>query len=434
MEPRTSVADAGVQGRPDLAIPVRRPPSRLHAGLVLGVGQGVARISVALYSIILIHELSPAGYGDFAFAVAILGILITLADGGFSRLLIRDVAQSGKDRAFVISSLLTVRAGWVLALTIGVMASSKAGLPGVRGWVLAVLLVALALEGLAGGFESAGIGAERPARVATGQILGSVALSFCVLLIFVLPVTPALALAGLAVAALAKLACHVQAWRADLSIGTTHLRRADVRHWVRQAAPYLIMGALGTLYYRIDIVILHGRRGAVETASYAAAYRVVDAALVIGGVAAAAIAPHLSRIHRDDPGRVWSEWKRYTFRMALIATPFARVLGAIASPLSSLLFGTSYASSAGLDLRLLAPGIVFMLLQTIILSVLFTGQDTHLLLRFSFVLVAMNAALTWSLVGLAGSAGAATATSVSELVTFCSLVVFLRWRFRRDLS
>jgi len=360
----------------------------------------------------------------------VLAILITLSDGGFSRLLIRDIARSTFDRPRVIASLVALRTGWIVVSVVGVVVASLVGPLDLGRSLLFVLLVALALESLAAGFESAAIGAEQPGRVAVGQLLAGVALLAFATVMLVEHFTTALALLGLAVAAGTKLIWQVGAWRAELNNLTPRIRRADAMRWIRQAVPFLIMSVLGTVYYRIDVVILHARGGAAETASYAAAYRVVDAALVISGITAAAIGPHLSRIHRDDPGRIWSEWRRYAGRTAVLATPFVIALIVAAAPIAGFLFGDRYADAAGEDLRLLAPGIAFMLIHTINLLVLFTSDDTRLLLPLSTVLVAMNVSMTWWFVGFAGSAGAAAATSVAELVTVLMFVGLVRWRFR----
>lgn len=55
------------------------------------LGQAAIRFAVAAYALVLIHHLTPAGYGDFAFAISLVSILLFVADGGFTRMLIREL-------------------------------------------------------------------------------------------------------------------------------------------------------------------------------------------------------------------------------------------------------------------------------------------------------------------------------------------------------
>jgi O-antigen/teichoic acid export membrane protein len=72
-----------------------------------------------------------------------------------------------------------------------------------------------------------------------------------------------------------------------------------------------------------------------------------------------------------------------------------------------------------------------MLLQVVNASVLFSSDVQRLLVRLSFVHVAVNIALTWWLSGRYGSVGAAAATSISELFAFAYFGMVVWWLFRR---
>src|SRR2546429_4739197 len=96
--------------------------------------------------------------------------------------------------------------------------------------------------------------------------------------------------------------------------------------WTRQAAPYLVLGALGTIYCRFDIVILHTLSGSAATAPYAAAYRVVDASAVFGAVLLATISPHFSRLQQGGAHLAWDPWRHYVLRTAAVATPLVEAI------------------------------------------------------------------------------------------------------------
>lgn len=407
---------------------------RARPGLVLGLGQFALRGVTAVYSVALVHVLRPEELGDFAFLLALLGILVTVADGGFSRLLIRDVARSDGAHGDLIPRLLAVRTLWIavtVAVGAGLLALVVAADVRSTPVVIALVLVALVAEAAATGFEAAGIGLERPWRIAGGQLAAATAMVAVLVVLLATGAGVASALAGPVVASVVKCTWHGLLWRRDLRWSAGAAPSATARRWFREATPFLVLALLGTVYARIDVLLLHQLRGAGETASYAAAYRLVDAALVIGGVAAATVLPPLSRLHRDEPARVFSEWRRLMLLTAVAAAPVVALLAMFAEPVSGFLFAERYRETAGEDLRLLAPGIAFMLLQVVNAAVLFTSDLQRLLVPMSLLHVGFNVILTWLLADAHGSTGAAAATTISEIVTVTYFGAFVWWRFGR---
>jgi O-antigen/teichoic acid export membrane protein len=369
-------------------------------------------------------------YGNFALASAVLAVALVVADGGFSRLLVRDVARAGPAQGVIVRRLLLARIAWIAIIGGAAFVGWSAGATRASVALFGVFVVVVVAESVAAGFEYGAVGAERPRRVTIGQMLASVCLLAWTGVVAIRPTVP-LALAGFAVSAATRLVWQTLAWRSEIR----RAPRAPLQfvEAVRASFPYLAIALIGTLYYRIDIVILHARQGAVETAPYAAAYRIVDAALVLGGVAAAAVMPHLSRLHVRDPGRVWVEWVHYVQRTAIVSGAACAVIAATSSWIAGVAFGEDYAQSSGSVLRLLAIGIPFMLLQVINAAVLFTGDDQIQirLLRMSVVNLSFNVALTWWLAGTRGGEGAAIATSVSEVFTFAYFAWYIYREFGR---
>ncbi len=385
---------------------------------------------MAVYALVLIRQLTPKGYGDFAFTVSLVSVLLFVADGGFTRLLIRDVARAPERAMQLIDQLLLVRAVIVVAVVILSGLAALVGLLPLNGWLAPAFVAALGLQALALGFESAAIGMERAPRMAAGQQIEAVVLLTCLGLLLVIGPTPAVAVAGMAVAAAAKLAFHVVTWTRHHS-GTFH-RPSGVaaKQWIRQAAPYLLLGALGTIYYKFDIVILHTLRGSAATAPYAAAYRVVDASAVFGAILLATISPHISRLQVRGRHLLWDPWRRYVLRTAAVLTPPVLVVVVAANPIAGFVFGQRYATSAGDNLRLLAPSIVFLVMHHINVAVLFAEDDQRRNTIVSSLSVLGNVCLTSVLVTLNGANGAAVASTVSEIVLFSGYALWIRQRCR----
>lgn len=416
---------------PALISGLRRAGPRTRLAAVLALGQAAGRGGLAVALLILVRHLTQQEFGDLAFTLAMVGILMTVADAGFARLIVRDAARSEHASTTVVLELLRVRLAAVAVVVLSTIVA-LAVLPTPFSDEVAVLAVTYLIgEALAFGFENASVGAERPWRFVVAQSVASVALlGGIVVLASTGTASLSHALEVLAGASILKLCTHMVLWRARWPNARGTIPRNRIIALYREALPFLGLTLLATVYYRIGIVALHAVQGARETASYAAALRVVDAVAIVAGVTFSAISPALSRAHRDNPASIWLEWKRAITRCAGIVFPLA-VVGAIAAPdMARVLFGDAYEQAAGEDLRLLMPGIALMVMQALSAAVVFMADDRKDLVRLTSVNVGVCVVASIGLAAEFGSSGAAIALSLAELLSFSSFAVLIRRRYR----
>ncbi len=408
----------------------RRSVAFLRSGGVFALGQGGLRGAVAIYTAICVRSMTRSTFGQFAYLLAIMAILLTLSDGGLSRLLIRDIAREPTRLRLLVSHALRLRVVWTVLLgtTFSVIAWST-GTDLVPALLTAAVLL---IEGVVLAFESASVGGDRPLRVAGGQWSGAVVLfAGAAVVLARASVSLEFGLVWFVFAGAAKLTWHMVAFQR-----LTAISEGPYPAWrdtVTAALPYFVLVALGTVYLRIDLVILHVLKGSAASAPYAAAYRFVDAGVVLAGVIASTIAPAFSRLHRSNPELVASEWRKGIMLMALVGSVSAALLGLFAHQIVSIVFGARYARSASSLVQILAPGLAFMIIQTLNAVVLFTSDMNRALLVLGSVQVAFNVVLTITMVTLYGATGAAIATTVSEGVTVVYYSIYL-WRYGRNLT
>lgn len=402
-----------------------RASVRTAATLLLG--QGLGRGAQALYGVLMVRHLSERDYGDFAYVLALAGTLVVVADLGFSRLIIKDLARSDNTEQLVLE-MLRVRAFGVVGVGAVFLIVCLTGvLPQNAGLGLAACIFLLA-EGFAYGYESGAIGSERSGRFAIVQGLGGLAVGAAAIVVLAQDnVTPSGAMAGLAIASVAKLAAHRMVWRAR-SRASRPLSDLPVRGWFRDALPFLLLGLLGAVYYRAGIVILHLLKGAEETAAFAAAMRVFDGSAVLGGVGFAAASPLVSRLHRDRPRDVWRAWRRMIAAAAAVAVPSAVLLVVTAKPLAGWLFGPRYADSAGALLAILAPGMALVVLQGLSASIVLMSDDRRDVLVLTAVNVTALLVVLVVLTATEGATGTAIGITAAEALSFGSFAILVRRR------
>jgi len=398
--------------------------------MTLALGQAVGRGSLALAMLLLVRALSPREYGQLALTVAIVSILVAVADGGFSRLLVRDLARAGDGGAADVWRVLGVRSGAVIAVTVLVACAGAVSGRATLGYV-GLSCAFLAGEALSFGFESAAVGLERPWRFVAAQAAGAAALLTGIGTLAALDaITLESVLAMLAAASIVRTSAHAAIWGVRRRARPGWRGGPPAAELWKAALPFLALSVMTTMHYRLGVVVCYVLQGSEETAPYAAAVRVLDVAGVLGAIAFSAVAPVFSRAHQVGGAEVWRLWRRYVMRMALAAVPAAVALAIAGRPLAGLLFGERYADSAGADLSLLAPAAAFFVLLSVSSVVLYMDDRSGGLIRLTAWNLALNLALTVSLTALGGHHGTAAAVSLGEFVSFCGYAFVIARRHR----
>lgn len=253
--------------------------------------------------------------------MALAGIWVSLGDVGFARLIIRDVSRTG-DPGVLVRDMLLVRASAAVAATGTFALATLAGIFTFEARFALAITAYLLLETLAGGYEAAAVGSERPLRFVAAQAASAVALAIATLLVVRHEApTPTGAMAGLASASLVRTVVGWLIWRVGRSTRRIRWRELPALTWLRQALPFFGLALLAAVCYRVGVVVLHTLKGPVETAPYAAALRVFDAVAILGGIAFATMSPVISGGHVHDPEALWMIWRRMIARTALAAIP-----------------------------------------------------------------------------------------------------------------
>lgn len=401
----------------------------MRLGGTLAIGQVIGRGALALALLLLIRRLPPEQFSVLALALALAAILGSVADAGFARLLVRDGARAAETKERLVRELLRVR----MIPVLGTAVLSVIGLaivPNPFGVAFAALLVAyLVLESLALGYESAAAGAERPWRFVAAQTIAAITLIGAVLvLISEDAVSLNWAIAAMTGAAAMKVGGHVFAWRRRRHAVKVDAQSLVAAELFRQALPFLGLTIISALYYKVGIVALYAVQGAAETAPYAAALRLVDGVALLAGAAFLAVSPAFSRMHRDRPQLVWLTWSRTVTTVAMLAVPCTVLLAVAAEPVCALLFGERYRVSAASDLRLMLPGVALMPIQAVSAAVVMMADDHRDVLKLGAFNLAACTVTAVTLSATLGSAGAAGAFTLAEVVSFASFAWLIHRR------
>jgi O-antigen/teichoic acid export membrane protein len=210
-------------------------------------------------------------------------------------------------------------------------------------------------------------------------------------------------------------------------------RLPAVRAMVRQALPFGIMMLGVALYYRVDMIMLNWLRDPREVGVYAAAYRFLDAVILLAASIGGPFYPRLSSmVGRDTQGvreLLEGTWKP----MLALGLPLLLATIILADPLVLALFGNEF-GDAGAVLKVLILGSLPLFWIYIPNQALLAADLVFPLARVYGLSVLVNVTVNLFLIPRWGSVGAAVSTVICEWLNLALVVGMIRREFGLSLS
>lgn len=420
----------------------------LRAQLLRG-GIGSAGVQVinrglsVVLGVVLARGLGAVGYGIYAYAFAIMNLLMVCAEAGMPILLMREVASTEARAEWGVLRGALIRGGQLVlvastSISIGGLIVLFAVADSVSTTVLyttGLMLLVLPPAALA---RTAGYAIRGLRRVVIGQAVDMLLRPSLVLLIV-----------GLAFLAFPSLRKPEYAMTAQLGaalivscIGVCVLKHflplkaraapAQYRtsYWIKSALPFILIGGAGVINGQTDIIMLGWFRPAAEVGIYRVAAQGGVLVVFFLNAAGSALAPYFAKMYSSgDSDRLRRLYRTVTIVVILVSLPIALALIAFSGTLISFVFGSEYARAA-LPLSILAVG---YLLNAVfgpvgaLLQMVGRERPTAKLLWLSAVL---NVILNLILIPPYGAAGGALSTAF----TVATYHAALRYIVRRDLG
>lgn len=374
----------------------------------LGAGRIGGAIASALWFVAVVHHLVPSEVGDLALLLSLGAMFGLLADGGYSIVLQAVVAADPESSASALAAVRRRRfpLGLVAAVLTGSIWLVTAHDPDPRvALVFAVSILATTVYTSAGitmralghaGVEGANETISRAAVLALGWWLlarhGGV-------------------LSAAGVYALADLISAIVLTALFRGRFGSRVGPIDTRALApRRVAPVFLAAALGTAYYRIDLLMVHVIKGAPAAALYATSYRVFEAVMLPAGVVAALVLPAVFRVTPEERARVAL---RVTGGAVALTLAGGVVVEVFAPNLLRIVFGGDYAAGTA-ALRVLGVATVVTAATTVLAQVHAVWRPVRLA-KIWLVALVLNVGLNLVLIPHFAAAGAAWATLICQV-------------------
>ncbi len=401
----------------------------IRGGLGSAGVQALNRVLALAMGIVLARGLGAEGYGTYAYAFAIMSLLMVAGEAGVPTLLMREVASAhGQQRWGLLRGAL-IRSGQLVLLasvsisTIGLLLlwAMADHLSAAQFYTTLLMLLVLPLAALTKTIAAAMRGLH---RVVVGQAVDMLLRPLLVLVgvgsLFLL--APALRQPQYAMAAqlaAAGVVLLVGGWvlsRYLPDASRTEPVEYQSRQWLKSALPFTLIGGAGIINNQADIIMLGWFGSAADVGIYRVA--VQGATLVAFGLQAAnaVIAPHFAQLYAQGDMEKLQRLVTVSARVVLLAAlPVTLAFVFAGDTIVAWVFGVEFAASH-LPLAILALG---QLANAAFGSVGFllnmTGNESHVA-RVLWQTALLNVVLNGLLIPFYGMAGAAVASAISLLI------------------
>ena len=391
---------------------------------IVSGGQAVTWIASFVFVLAQARFLAPATFGELSLALSYAAFFAIVVDFGVSTFVTRSIAQSPADERRVLWAAITTRAAlWLAVMPIAWALTLVLGYEEELQSTILVLTDSLLFAGIAGALTAYYQGRERFALPALANVVQRVAAATVGILVLA---------AGLGVVALAAVyAVSAALAGAILFVGLrgSGLARPLVEPravgaMVRSVMPIGLYWIVGTFYFNVDMALVERLTPRESLGHYAAAYRLFSAASIAPAIVCGTVLyPMYARLSTMSSAALRPAVEKTIAYLALAGTLVAVLCALLPRAIVGVLYPMPAYAPAADALRLLAPGLLFLYVNSVLGSVLFALRLERRLLRIAIAAAVLNTVANVVAIPLFGIQAAAAITSLTELFLFGGLLI-----------
>lgn len=387
------------------------------------LAQSLTRAIGFVYVIYLAGILGVSEFGLYTLALAYFSIISSIADFGFNRFLIREVA---KDRSKAVQLLWNII---ILRLTLtsvlfAIFAITLYSFDPMKMRVSLILLATLSIlpQAIALTVDAIFVANQKLQISAIALFVASLAAALAGYILVgkgfgTMGAVNALIL-GQVIYAIVLLIFLLKYERLVFS----KINLGLLKEAIYGSLPYGLLGILGLLYFRIDTILLSYIKGSFETGIYGAAYKFLESITFIPSAFSLALFPILSKLHDaniQDVRKLYFKSLKVMAGLGIVVfLAYILVLPKVIS-----IFLPNYLSSIA-AIQILALSIPFMFAQGVTVSVLLsTDKYLKQVILLSIITLVFNVVANLVFIPLFGFIGASWITVLSEILSF--IIFFL---------
>lgn len=398
-------------------------PRLRHTAAVLMLSSGGGAALAFLLSVLIGRVLGEAGLGIYAAVLAWVLPLSIIAEFGLGTLITRDVAQNPTLTHAYLRTSVQARlwlGGGLLLLLWWLAPLLSDDLLIVQGLRISAPL--LLIYPLFGGFSAVFRAHQVVAPIAwlnIGMLLIQVALTA---LAFALGAGVLVALLLNTLTSAGQLVAAWWVYRQRFHSAKHQPSKPHIAVWplLRQSWPFALAAILSAAYVRISLILLEQTVSVAQVGQYAAAWRFVDAGVLLARAFFDALLPALAA-STDNPAGLARRFGHVQLGLLLAGVLFGVGVSLLASPILNLTYGPQFADAVPL-LQLAAWSLLPLLLKNARIVYAYAQGHEARVNRVLLLTLIVRVLLSLWLIPASGASGAIWANMLSDLAGFVLLL------------
>ncbi len=389
------------------------------------VAQVVTRIIGFFYTIFLARSLGVLDFGLYSLALAYFSIISSLADFGFNRFLIREVAKERSRTWELVCNILMLRLT-LISIFFAVFSVVLYFFDPDKMRVSIILVAALAVfpQAVAVTFDGIFVALKKLQFSAVGAFVASISTAILGLIL----ISKGFAVFGAVNAVIFGqfIFAVVLIFLLFLTFGIklSKVKMSILKEALWGSLPYGLLAILGLLYFRIDTVLLSYIKGNFETGIYAAGYKFLESLVFIPNALSFALFPRFVDLHKNNPSEIRKLLAKSTKLMFLLGV-FITAVFIFFVPLIIRTFLPNYLPAIAV-IQILSLAIPFMFIHVPASSVLLSS-DKYLkqVILFSLIPLSFNIFANLFFIPKYGFIAASWITVFSDILSTGLLFLFI---------
>jgi|Napbiome12C3dose_1001474.scaffolds.fasta_scaffold00006_77 O-antigen/teichoic acid export membrane protein len=259
------------------------------------------RIISFFYLIYLARTLGVADFGLLTAALAYFAIFSAVADFGFNRYLIREVAKDTSKAGELLWNVVMLRIT-LTSVLFALFSLILYALDPDKIRVSLILLASIAIlpQAIAFTFDAIFVATRKLQFSAVSVFISALTTALVGLYLVGQGFGPWGAVNALIIGQLVYAIALILFLYKDKRLILSKVQVGLMKQVLAGSLPYGLLAVLGLLYFRIDALLLSYIKGSYETGIYGAAYRFLEAVIFIPSAFSMALFPVLSRVHESS--------------------------------------------------------------------------------------------------------------------------------------
>jgi O-antigen/teichoic acid export membrane protein len=382
---------------------------------IMLVAQLITWGATLLTTSVLGTKLGAAGFGTLYLAMSFGLLFGVLVEFGLNQQLVRAIARNPELAGPYLVNALAIKLGLALVAYVAILALIYGlGYTSEEGLVIAVYSLILATGGFSTTFTSVYQAKQRVVFAAVGSIIEKV-LVFMVAVVLLWQGFGVVAMAGVfVVGSAASVLWQGLSLRRVVRI-EPRLDRKVMGVLVRNAIPFFAYWVLGSLYYRLDTILLSKLTSDEVLGWYGAAYRLFDTLVFLPSIVSSAILlPILSQLSVQSRPALRRAMVKGLDTILIVGAPICVGLFTLAEPIIRLIYRQPEFVHAVPALQWLAVGLLLLYVNSILSATLISLDQERKLTLVAGLALVLNLGLNLALIPRFQHVAAAATTVATE--------------------